>query len=280
VAGHEILPLGRPVLDLAQPESVVPAILGARPDLVISAAAYTAVDKAESEPELARAINGVGAGKVAEAAAQANVPVIQVSTDYVFDGSNAAPYAESDPTAPLGVYGATKLEGERRVAAATGNHAIVRVAWIYSPVGANFMKTMLRLAESRDSVRVVADQRGGPTSALDIAAALLRMGERLGGDPAPTLRGIFHMPPAGEATWADFAEAIFRAAAKRGRPPCRVEHITTADYPTPARRPANSRLSGDKLRSVYGIALPHWTESLESCVGRLLAPVADARGAA
>lgn len=270
--GHEIVVLGRPALDLAEPSGVTSAILRVEPDLVISAAAYTAVDKAESEPELAMAINGVGAEKVAEAAARIGVPVIHVSTDYVFDGMKSAPYVEADPTAPLGVYGATKLEGEKRVAAATDNHVIVRVAWLYSPFGANFVKTMLRLAKTLDSVRVVDDQRGGPTSALDIADAILAIGMRLSGDSSRELRGIFHMPPIGETSWAGFAEEIFRDAVKRGGRRCRVEPITTAEYPTPARRPKNSRLSGDKLQRIYGLALPDWTESLNTCVDRLLAP--------
>jgi dTDP-4-dehydrorhamnose reductase len=276
-AGHEVIALGRPVLDLSNPETAIPAILAAASDIVVSAAAYTAVDQAESEPGLAMAINGSGAGKVAEAAAQAGVPLIHISTDYVFDGKKLTPYLESDSTAPLCVYGATKLAGERAVAAASDDHAILRVAWVYSPFGGNFVKTMLRLAETRKDVRVVADQHGGPTSALDIADAILQVAERMMTDRSRELRGIFHMPPSGEASWADFAEEIFRDAGTRGCHPCRVERIAAADYAAPARRPMNSRLNGDKLRHVYGISLPHWAQSLDDCMGRLEASVAAQR---
>jgi len=268
--GHDMVAVGRPQLDLAEPDSIAAAIQAARPDLVVSAAAYTAVDKAESEPDLATAINGSGAGKVAEAAAAAGVPVIHISTDYVFDGAKPEPYVETDATGPLGVYGASKLLGEQCVAAATDNHAILRVAWVYSPFGANFVKTMLRLGESRDTLRVVADQQGGPTSALDIADAILTMGHRLTADPSRELRGIFHLPPQGEATWADFASEIFKDAMKHGRRPVAIERIGTSEYPTPARRPANSRLSGDKMKRVYGVSLPRWEPSLDACIDRLL----------
>jgi dTDP-4-dehydrorhamnose reductase len=272
--GFEVIALGRPDLDLAEPATVRRAIAAARPDFVVSAAAYTAVDKAESEPDVAHAINGAGAGAVAAAAAEIGVPIVHLSTDYVFDGSKTTPYVETDPTNPLGVYGASKLAGERLVAAATDNHAIVRVAWVYSPFGANFVRTMLRLAETRDELGVVADQHGGPTSAHDIAQALLTIGDRLVRDPAPELRGRFHLPPAGEATWAAFASAIFAGATARGRKGAVVRAITTADYPTPAKRPANSRLDGAHMSAIHGIVLPHWQESLEVCLGRLCQPQA------
>jgi dTDP-4-dehydrorhamnose reductase len=268
--GVEIIAIGRPELDLADLASIGPALTAARPDAIISAAAYTAVDKAESEPDLAMQVNGAAAGEIARVAAGLNVPVVHVSTDYVFDGSATGFYRESDPTAPLGVYGATKLEGERQVAAATPNHAILRTAWVYSPFGANFVKTMLRLGETRDALRVVGDQRGRPTSALDLAVASIQVAQRLQRDGAPALRGVFHASAGGEATWAEFAEAIFAGAALRGRSAVAVEAITTAEYPTPARRPANSRLSGDKLQIVHGIALPDWRVSLDQCLTELL----------
>jgi len=278
LAGHQIIPVGRPELDLARPESVLPALAAARPDLIVSAAAYTAVDKAESEAALAQAINGDGAGAVAAAAKILNLPIVHLSTDYVFDGSKSSPYVESDPTGPLGVYGASKLLGEQRVAAATDKHVILRVAWIYSPFGANFLKTMLRLAETRDQLNVVADQWGGPTSAFDIADAILAVATRLhtrtAGAPATdaNLWGIFHLPPQGEASWADFAEAIFAGLASRTGKTVGVGRITTADYPTPTQRPANSRLSGGKIAQIYGITLPHWTEALAVCLDRLIGP--------
>jgi len=270
-ASVEVIALGRPELDLADPASVKAAIAAAAPDVVVSAAAYTAVDKAESEPELAFEVNEVGAGAVAEAAAVLQVPIIHLSTDYVFAGDKADPYLESDPTGPVSVYGASKLAGEKKVAAATGNHAILRTAWVYSPFGANFLKTMLRLGASRDMLRVVADQRGTPTSALDIADAVITVARRLKTDPDPALRGVFHLTGGGEGTWADFAEVIFASLEARTGRGVAVERITTADYPTPARRPANSRLSNNKLQSSYGVKLADWDVSTRSVVDRLLA---------
>lgn len=267
--GYEIIPLGRPELDLMDPASVKAAITAARPDTVVSAGAYTAVDKAESEPDLAHAINGRGAGAVAEAAAAIGVPVVHISTDYVFDGSKTSPYVETDEPNPVGVYGASKLEGERLVAAATPNHAILRVAWVYSPFGANFVKTMLRLAETRDKLGIVADQQGGPTSAHDIATAVITVCQRLRDDADPALRGCFHLPPTGEATWADFAEQIFAGATARGGKGASVRRITTAEFPTPAKRPANSRLDGKKIADIHGIVLPDWQTSLGVCLDRL-----------
>jgi dTDP-4-dehydrorhamnose reductase len=264
--GHQIVPIGRPALDLARLDSVLPAIAAARPDLVVSAAAYTAVDQAEQEPSIALRINADGAGAVAEAAARMGVPLVHVSTDYVFDGSKPSPYVETDAANPQTVYGASKLEGERRVMAATEDCVILRIGWLYSPFGRNFVKTMLHLGETRDQLRVVADQRGGPTSALDVADAILRIGPRMRTDPSRALRGVFHLSPQGEATWADLAERVFSAAGS----PCRVERIATADYPTLARRPANSRLNSDKLKEAYGVSMPLWVESLDACVRQRL----------
>ena len=215
-------------------------------------------------------VNGEGAGHVAEAAARIGAPFLHLSTDYVFDGALDRPYREDDPTGPTGAYGRSKLVGERRVAERCPNSAILRTAWIYSPFGANFVRTMLRLNETREEVSVVADQRGNPTSALDIAEALLAIAKRICDDASPALRGVFHMTGSGEATWADFAEAVFQEADARGRRLTRVKRIATADYPTPARRPANSRLDNEKLRRVYGLALPDWRVSLAACCARLI----------
>ena len=180
------------------------------------------------------------------------------------------PYREDDPTGPVGAYGRSKLIGERLVAERCEDSVILRTAWIYSPFGANFVRTMLRLNETREEVGVVADQVGNPTSALDIADALLAIAARAKDDPSPGLRGVFHMTGSGEATWADFAEAVFREAEARGRRLTRVKRIATADYPTPARRPANSRLDNEKLRRVYGFNLPEWRASLKACCARLI----------
>lgn len=276
--GVTVLPVGRPEFDLAAPGNAVDAFAAVKPDVIVSAAAHTAVDRAESEADLAHAINADGAGAVAEAAARLAVPVIHISTDYVFDGSKPLPWVETDPVAPLGVYGASKLEGERRVAAANPNHAVLRVAWVYSPFGANFVKTMLRLAETRDALNVVADQFGGPTSALDIADGIVAVAKNLVANPGdPTQRGVFHMPPSGPAaSWADFAEAIFAGSVARGGKPVAVGRITTADYPTPARRPANSRLDGSALASAHGVTLPDWRVSLDHVLARLIAPLVAA----
>lgn len=267
----EIIALGRPQLDLSVRTAVLATLRSARCDVIVNAAAYTAVDRAESEPDVAMRVNGDGAGYVAEIAAELGVPLLHLSTDYVFDGALARPYREDDPPGPTSAYGRSKLAGERNIAAAHANYAILRTAWVYSPFGANFVKTMLRLGETQSEVSVVADQTGNPSSALDIADALLAVAGRMLADPSPALRGVFHMTGAGEASWADFAEAIFGEAATLGRAPVAVRRIATADYPTAAQRPMNSRLDNGKLAATYGLALPDWRGSAKRCVARLLA---------
>lgn len=269
-AGHQVIALGRPELDLADPASIMRALEAATPDVVISTAAYTAVDKAEGERDLAHAVNAAGAGAVARAARALGVPLVHVSTDYVFDGMLDRPYVESDPVGPTGVYGASKLAGEQAVLAEHGdNSAVLRVAWVYSPFGGNFVKTMLRLAGDRDEIAVVADQRGNPTSALDIADGILMVAANLVASDDPDLRGVFHMTAGGEASWADFAQGIFAASAAQGGPSARVRPITTAEYPTPATRPANSRLDCTRIARIHGVALPDWRGSLDAVVARL-----------
>jgi dTDP-4-dehydrorhamnose reductase len=272
VVGHDVIALGRPELDLADPRTVLRALQAAAPDVVVSAAAYTAVDQAESEADLALAINGAGAGAVATAAKVLGVPLIHISTDYVFDGALDRPYLESDPTGPTGAYGASKLAGEQAVQKVySEGSAVLRVAWVYSPFGANFVKTMLRLAGDRDEVSVVADQIGNPTSALDIADGILMVAANLAESDDPALRGIFHMTAQGEASWAEFADAIFAASAGHGGPHASVKPITTADYPTPATRPANSRLDCSLIETTHGVTLPDWRSALETVVSRLQA---------
>lgn len=269
--GVALLAVGRPELDLECPETIAPTLAAARPDVVVHAAAFTAVDRAEAEEARAFAVNAVGAGAVAAAAHGLGVPVIQLSTDYVFDGSLDRPYREGDATGPISAYGRSKLAGEEAVAAATPDHAILRTAWVYSPFGTNFVRTMLRLGAEREEVSVVCDQTGCPTSALDIADAVLAVARNLVGSPADrALRGVFHMAAQGEANWAELAETVFSEAAAAGRRPVRVRRIATADYPTPARRPANSRLDGAKLAATHGIRLPHWRGATTACVTRLL----------
>jgi len=268
---HEIITLGRPELDLAgNPETITAAIEAATPDAIVSAAAYTAVDRAEAEPDLAFAVNERGAGAVAAAAAHLDVPLVHLSTDYVFDGAKTAPYAEDDATGPTGVYGSSKLAGEKAVLEAHPNSAILRTAWVYSPFGANFVKTMLRLATDREEVGVVSDQIGNPTSALDIADAVLRVLANLAAGCDPGHRGIFHLVGQGDASWADFAEAVFTTSASAGGPHASVRRIATADYPTPARRPANSRLDTCRIVERHGVSLPQWRTSLQGVVRRIV----------
>ncbi|TDW59243.1 dTDP-4-dehydrorhamnose reductase [Novosphingobium sp. PhB55] len=270
VTGHEVIALGRPEMDLNDPVSVIRALQAAAPDAIVSAAAYTAVDKAETEADLAHAVNAAGAGAVAQVAKTLGVPLIHVSTDYVFDGSLDRPYVEDDAACPTGAYGASKLAGEQAVLDiyAEGS-AVVRVAWVYSPFGSNFVKTMLRLAGDRDVVSVVADQVGNPTSALDIADGILTVASNLAGSDDASLRGVFHMTANGEASWADLAEEIFAVSASRGGASAKVKRITTAEYPTPASRPANSRLDCCRIAQIHGVALPDWPTALQTVVARL-----------
>lgn len=271
-AGATVIAIGRPALDLARPEGVLAALAEARPDCIVNAAAYTAVDKAEAEEALAMAVNAEGAGAVAAAARQLGVPVIQISTDYVFDGALPRPWREDDATGPLGAYGRSKLAGERAVAAAHADHVILRTAWVYSPFGQNFVRSMLRLARTREEIGVVADQIGSPTAATDLADAILSVAAGLVARPGDgPLRGVFHAAGGGEASWADLARAVFAVSRAIGGPAAAVRAIGTADYPTPARRPANSRLDCGLLAQRHGVALPPWRDSLGPCVAALLA---------
>lgn len=276
-AGHRVTALGRPSLDLANEATIERAVGEVRPDLVVNAAAYTAVDKAEDERESAMAVNATGAGLLASTAARLGAPIVHFSTDYVFDGSKTTPYLETDATGPIGVYGSTKLEGERLVAAANPRHAILRTAWVFSPHGNNFVKTMLRLAGQRPELTVVDDQHGTPTSAADLADAVAHLAPRLvAEDAAPERFGVFHAVPGGPTTWCGFARAIMDGARERGAPAVAVRAITTAEFPTRARRPQSSVLSPEKLSRVHGIALPPWPDSLSRCLDALAGPRRDA----
>ncbi|HMK90425.1 MAG TPA: dTDP-4-dehydrorhamnose reductase [Methylocystis sp.] len=269
--GEEVICIGRPQLDLERPETIAPAIDAVKPDVVVNAAAYTAVDQAEQEPQRAMAVNGAGAGAVAAAAAALGAPVIQISTDYVFDGKSQRPYEEDEPTAPLGAYGASKLQGEALARAANPRCVVLRTAWVYSPFGKNFLHTMLRLAQTRDEIGVVADQIGSPTSALSLAETALAVARNLRRRPDDAdLYGVFNAVDGGEASWADLASAIFEKSAAGGGPAARVRRIATSEYPTPATRPANSRLSTKKLERIHGAAPPQWRDALGICVDMLL----------
>jgi dTDP-4-dehydrorhamnose reductase len=268
-AGYAVVALDRAGLDIAGHDAVFAAMARHSPDLVINAAAYTAVDKAESEPEAAQAGNCDGPANLAAACREAGVPLIHISTDYVFDGSKEGPYREDDPVKPLGAYGRTKEAGDRAVREALREHVIVRTAWVYSAHGHNFVKTMLRVGAERPVLRVVADQRGCPTSAADIAGALASIVERIAAGESRW--GTYHFSGAGPTTWHRFAEAIFEAAEPwTGKRPA-VEAITTADYPTPARRPANSVLDCGRIAADYGVVPRPWREALAEVVAELFA---------
>ena len=259
----EAIFLGRDHADLTDPAACAAAIRASGCRAVINAAAYTAVDRAESEPEIARLVNADAPAAMAQAAAELGVPFLHISTDYVFAGTGDQPWVEADPTGPLGVYGATKLAGEQAITAIGGQAAILRTSWVFSAHGANFVKTMLRLGHDRDALRVVADQHGGPTPARDIAAACLTMVEAMLADPAR--RGIYHFSGGPDTSWADFARAIMAQA----KLPCQITDITTADYPTPAARPANSRLNCAAIARDFGISRPDWQAGLATVLTEL-----------
>lgn len=267
----DVVFVGRPDCDLLKPESARAAIRAARPNIVINAAAYTQVDRAEDDADVAFAINARAPGELASAAAEVGAAIVHFSTDYVFDGSRREPYKETDAPHPLSVYGRTKLEGEQRVAAANARHVILRTAWVCSPFGNNFLKTMLRLANERPELRVVDDQHGCPTFAADLAVVVRRIAPALANANAPAQAfGIFHAVNAGETTWCGFARAIMDGAKVRRHASVPVHAIPTKDYPTKAHRPASSLLATDKLRSVHGISLPTWQASLETCLDQLI----------
>ena len=262
---------GRPDVDILRPDLVEKAFLAFSPDMVINPAAYTAVDRAEAEPELAFATNRDGAGIVATAAARLGVPILHLSTDYVFDGKKESPYIETDPVRPESVYGRSKLEGEYAVAAANQRHIILRTAWVYSPFGNNFVRTMLRLSTQRDRLTVVDDQVGCPTFAPDIAAAILVIARKIylsGWNEK--FAGVTHIAGPDEVTWFDFARQIMRLSERTRRHSVTVEPISSRDYPSAAIRPANSRLCCDRLASVFNIRMPPLGRSLEECLGVLL----------
>lgn len=259
----------RAELDLRDAASVTRVMASRRWGAVISSGAYTAVDNAESDVAAAWAANALAPAILAKEAAEAGAPIVHLSTDYVFSGDKPEPYREDDPIGPIGVYGASKEGGEQAVRTANPRHAIVRTAWVVSPYRANFLKTMLRLGAERDELRVVADQRGCPTFAGDLAAAVRQIVIRLAEDEtAPT--GTFHFVNEGEATWAEFADAIMERATARGARAARIVPITTAEYPTPARRPANSRLATQRIKKEYGISPPSWRRALDEGLAELL----------
>jgi dTDP-4-dehydrorhamnose reductase len=253
----EVAAFTRAELDLAKPDTIVDRVRAVKPDVIVNAAAYTAVDKAETDKEQATLVNAAGPGFLAAEAQARGALLIHYSTDYVFDGTKTSPYVETDPTNPLSVYGQSKLAGERAIQAIGVRHLILRTSWVYASRGRNFLLTMLKLGRERPSLRVVDDQRGAPTWARDIAAATVELLKRRSPES-----GVYHMTAGGATTWCGFAREIFRVAGIETP----VEPITTAEYPTPAKRPANSMLSNEKMKNTFRVSLPDWGESVERCL--------------
>ena len=266
--------VGRPDWDFDRVAGLPALLAAARPGLVINAAAHTAVDRAESEADAAYRANRDGPAVLAAYCAAAGIPLIHVSTDFVFDGAKGAPYAEDDAPNPAGVYGASKLAGEQAVLAVCPRAIVLRTSWVYAATGKNFVLTMLALAKTRDHLRVVADQRGCPTAADDLADAILGIADIIARDGwQDRFAGIYHAAGAGETTWHGLACAAIARAGAFGHPqPKLIEAITTAEYPTPARRPADSRLDCGKLASVFGLTLPAWEVALDRTIARAAAP--------
>ena len=269
----EVVAADRKWADLTAPEAVRDLVRRVEPTVILNAAAYTAVDRAESEPELAYAINEQAPRVLAEESRRRDALLVHYSTDYVFDGSKAGPWREDDAPKPLGVYGASKLAGEQAIQEAGGKHLIFRTSWVYGPYGHNFLLTMLRLGRERDQLRVVDDQHGAPTSSIEIADATREVvGKSLSGEvgAASEWAGLYQMSCAGETTWCGFTRAIFEQGSDLlgGRKP-QVEAIATTDYPTPARRPGNSVLSNERLASRFGVRLAGWETALGTVLDRL-----------
>lgn len=272
-AGWQVVGIGRTELDLADTKAIADLVAERPWSIVINGAAYTAVDQAESDIVAAWAINALAPAAFAAACVKADIPMIQLSTDYVFDGTKAGAYDVDDAVGPIGTYGASKLGGELAVRMSGARHVIVRTAWVISAHGHNFVKSMLGLAATRDHLRVVADQRGSPTAAADLADALMQIAVRLVDDAAaPT--GIYHFSNTGPTNWAELAIEIFRQSGARGGPVARIEPIATVDYPTPARRPTNSLLSHGAIGRDYGIVPRPWPLALGEILDELIGAVA------
>jgi dTDP-4-dehydrorhamnose reductase len=267
----------RALLNLADPDSIIRTLRDVRPDFIINPAAYTAVDKAESEPALAEAVNGIAPGILAEEARALGAVLVHYSTDYVFDGSKTAPYTEDNTPSPQNIYGRSKLAGENAIRVSGCKHLILRTSWVYGVHGGNFIKTILRLARERDELRIVSDQYGAPTWARDLAqATLAALNCWQKKDWDDSLGGLYHLTAAGRTSWHHYAEEILRLArqydAALAAKPLDIRAISTQEFPTPAKRPANSVLASDKIHESFGIALPEWQVSLARCIPLLFEP--------
>jgi dTDP-4-dehydrorhamnose reductase len=269
----EVFACDRSTLDLADPAAIVATVREIRPSIIVNAAAYTAVDRAESEPALAMAVNGTAPGILADEALRLNAMLVHYSTDYVFDGTKPEPYDEDDAANPLNAYGRTKLAGDRAVQASGAKYLILRTSWVYSASGRNFLVTLLRLAAERDELKVVDDQIGAPTWSRDIATAtgaILTRVTSSGAAEFDALKGIYNLSAQGRTSWHEFAAAILaHAPAAAAKSKLRLLPIATAEYPTAAARPRNSVLSHDKLQRTFGIELPHWLTSLDACLAEM-----------
>lgn len=266
----DLVALGRPQVDLTNRKSLEIAIEQHAPDIIVNAAAFTQVDLAETDKDTAHAVNADGPKALAEICAQRSIPLIHISTEYVFDGSGAEAFGEDASTAPINAYGATKQAGEQAIGTACDQHVILRTSWVYSPFGSNFIKTMLRLAREKGGASVVDDQIGSPTSAIDIADAILDIADQIHGHPQPNQFGIFHFAAAGAASWADVAALIFETYEARTGCKIALKRIPSSDYPTPAARPLNSRLKTAKITETFGIKTKQWTDRVRETVNRLM----------
>ena len=270
--GVDVVAVGRPELELTDPPTIGPAIAARKPDVLVNAAGYTDTEQAEVEPELAHAINVDGAAAVAVAARDLGVPLIHLSSAYVFEGSSRSAYREGDPVHPLGSYGRTKALGETAVAAAQPDHVILRTSLVFSPFGRNTLSNLLRRAQQLDEIPVVDDQRVNPTSALDLAGAILTVADNLAREPRkPALYGLFHLAGRGVASPAEFAEALFAHSAGYGGPAARVIRVASGQLASRVRRPLNARLDCARIAAVHGVELPSWEAPLRDCVEQYLA---------
>jgi dTDP-4-dehydrorhamnose reductase len=265
----KVIALTRGQLDLSQPDAIRRAVREHQPDIIINPAAYTAVDKAETDPDLALAINGIAPGVLAEEAKKRDALLIHYSTDYVFDGTKSTPYSETDVPNPQSIYGATKLAGEEAIRSVDGKHLILRTSWVYGVHGGNFVKTILRLAKERTELRIVADQYGAPTWARLLADSTVKVMQRFTDEQS----GVYHLTSSGRTNWHQFAEAIIQLArqydAALANKPLAIQPIATLEYPLPAKRPANSSLCTDKIKQAFGLELPRWEDDLAECIRQL-----------